>query len=470
MDRFQIGKRVKYYRRRRRMSVEALAGLLGMSPSWVRMVERGKLSADRLGTLLDLAGALRVDLDTFLLTPIPGLPEADHKQTLSLLRTAFSARDPQRGLADIARSLELREHDSEDLMLLVEPGGQLRIASRAEVLAANGGEPLIGISLAPPLGPGLDQDQTAALHAAITSGTISLSAARSLDTIHREYMRLSDEFDPKDLLPGMARHLKLVQALRGAGASQEVEQLLATVAASLAQYSGWVHLWALGDERGADRFYRMALRAANEAGDPYLAGFVLGCMSDLASNRGDHLEAVRLAEVAAGRNADAPWPLLRVDAAATKAMAHAFAGEAGEFHAELERVEAGLQEAEAAGGEELVILAGFDEPWLVGHRGVGHALLGDTDAAEADIRRALELLPPVLLRTRSYFLTALAGSLLKDGEAEEACRVAIEAAGLLSQRGSALITRLLADLDSRLARWHGSVPEVRELHEKLLTL
>jgi transcriptional regulator with XRE-family HTH domain len=451
------------------MSVEALAGLLGLSPSWVRMVERGKLNADRLGTLLDLTKALRVDLDSFLLTPIPGVPQADHKQTLALLRTAFTGKDPQRGLADIARSLELRD-GADDLMLLVDPGGKLRIVGRAEALTAEGEEPLVGISLATPLGLGLDRDQTQALNAAIRSGTISLSAARSLDVIHGEYMRLSDEIDPKDLLPGMSRHLKLVQALRGAGASQEVETLLATVASSLAQYSGWVHLWALGDERGADRFYRMALRAANDAGDPYLAGFVLGCMSDLASNRGDHLEGVHLAEAAVAHNDSAPWPLLRVDAAATKAMAHAFAGQADEFHAELERVEKGLQEAETIGGEEPVILAGFDEPWLVGHRGVGYALLGDADAAWRDINRALDLLPPVLVRTRSYFLTALAGSLLKAGEAEAACSLAIEAAGLLSQRDSALIARLLADLDSRLARWRGSVPEARELHETLLAL
>jgi len=469
LDRFHVGKRVKHYRQRRRMSVEALAGLLGLSPSWVRMVERGKLNADRLGTLLELAKALRVDLDTFLLTPIPGVPQADHTETLSLLRTAFTGKDPQRGLADIARSLELRDSQADDLMLLVDPGGQLRIVSRAESLGAGGGaEPIVGISLATSLGPGLDPDQTSALGAAITSGTISLSAARSLDAIHSEYMRLSDEVDPKNLLPGMSRHLKLVQSVRGAGASGEVEALLATVASSLAQYSGWTHLWALGDERGADRFYRMALRAANEAGDPFMAGFVLGCMSDLASNRGDYLEGVRLAEAAVARNGSAPVPLLRVDAAAVKAMAHAFAGEPDEFHAELDQVERGMQEATGEDGP--VILAGFDEPWLVGHRGVGYALLGDADRALVEIGRALELLPPVLLRTRSYFLTALAGSLLRAGEAEEACRVAIEAAGLLSQRDSALVTRLLSDLDTRLARWRATVPEVRELHERLLVL
>ncbi len=430
VDRFHIGKRVKHYRRRRRMTVEALAGLLGLSPSWVRMVERGKLNADRLGTLLDLARALRVDLDTFLLTPIPGIPQTHHNDTLALLQTAFTGKDPQRGLADIARSLELRDATSDDLMLLVDPGGRLRIVSRAEALSTGGADPIVGISLATPLGPGLDPDQTSALGAAIESGTISLSAAHSL--------------------------------------SGEVETLLARVASSLAQYSGWTHLWALGDERGAERFYRLALRAANDAADPFMAGFVLGCMSDLASNRGDHLEGVRLAEAAVAHNASAPWPLLRVDAAATKAMAHAFAGEADEFHAELDLVEAGLQKA--AGEEEPVILAGFDEPWLIGHRGVGYALLGDADAALTEIGRALELLPPVLVRTRSYFLTALAGSLLQAGEAEEACRVAIEAAGLLSQRDSALVARLLADLDSRLARWRAAVPEVRELHERLLAL
>ena len=464
MDRFHIGKRVKYYRRRRRMSVEALSGLLGLSPSWVRMVERGKLNADRLGTLLDLARALRVDLDTFLCAPIPGVPEGDHAQVLALLRSAFTSKDPRRALADVARTLEIRDA-GEDLMLLVDPGGRLRIVQRRDALTD---VPIAGISLAAPLGQGLDPDRTSELAGAVDAGAVGPSVASSFQVIDREYLRLSDQVDPVALLPGMALHLRLLQSLRGAGTSEEAEARLRSAASSMAQYSGWVNLWALGDGAAADRHYRMALRAAHDAGDRFMAGLVLSSMSDLASNLGDRQEGVRLAEAAVAHAAETPWPLLWVDAASTKALAHAHAGEPDAFRAESDRVEAGL--AEIVEADEPGFIGGFDEPWLIGHQGVGLALLGEAESARAVLGEAMALLPPALARTRAYFLAALAGGLFQAGEITEACRVGIEAADLLGQRGSALVMRMLVELDRKLDPHRSSVPAVRELHERLLAL
>ena len=57
-----IGERVAAYRKRRGMSQEALAGLVGMSRSWLSQVERGLRRVDRLSTLADLASMLRVDV------------------------------------------------------------------------------------------------------------------------------------------------------------------------------------------------------------------------------------------------------------------------------------------------------------------------------------------------------------------------------------------------------------------------
>src|SRR3712207_5370765 len=58
----QIGERIAAYRKRRGMSQEALAGLVGMSRSWLSQVERGIHTVDRLSTLTDLAAVLRVDV------------------------------------------------------------------------------------------------------------------------------------------------------------------------------------------------------------------------------------------------------------------------------------------------------------------------------------------------------------------------------------------------------------------------
>jgi transcriptional regulator with XRE-family HTH domain len=57
-----VGERIGAYRKRRGMSQAALAGLIGMSRSWLSQVERGLRGVDRLSTLNDLATVLRIDV------------------------------------------------------------------------------------------------------------------------------------------------------------------------------------------------------------------------------------------------------------------------------------------------------------------------------------------------------------------------------------------------------------------------
>ncbi|TDW76416.1 helix-turn-helix domain-containing protein [Kribbella pratensis] len=57
-----VGERIGAYRKRRGMSQDALAGLIGMSRSWLSQVERGIRGVDRLSTLNDLATVLRIDV------------------------------------------------------------------------------------------------------------------------------------------------------------------------------------------------------------------------------------------------------------------------------------------------------------------------------------------------------------------------------------------------------------------------
>ena len=55
-----IGERIAAYRKRRAMSQEALAGLVGRSRSWLSQVERGIRGVDKLSTVNDLAAVLRI--------------------------------------------------------------------------------------------------------------------------------------------------------------------------------------------------------------------------------------------------------------------------------------------------------------------------------------------------------------------------------------------------------------------------
>ncbi|WP_067815664.1 helix-turn-helix domain-containing protein [Actinomadura kijaniata] len=54
------GERIRYWRERRGMSREVLAGLVGKKPRWLKAVERGEIGDPKLPALLDIADALRV--------------------------------------------------------------------------------------------------------------------------------------------------------------------------------------------------------------------------------------------------------------------------------------------------------------------------------------------------------------------------------------------------------------------------
>jgi transcriptional regulator with XRE-family HTH domain len=65
-DALPIGRRVAYWRFRRRMSQQQFADAIGKSKSWVDKVERGVRALDKLSTLQDIADGLRVDLRLLL--------------------------------------------------------------------------------------------------------------------------------------------------------------------------------------------------------------------------------------------------------------------------------------------------------------------------------------------------------------------------------------------------------------------
>src|SRR5688500_612193 len=62
MDELPIGRRVAYWRNRRKMSQQVFADRLGKSKSWVDKVERGVRRLDKFSTIAEIAGVLQVDV------------------------------------------------------------------------------------------------------------------------------------------------------------------------------------------------------------------------------------------------------------------------------------------------------------------------------------------------------------------------------------------------------------------------
>ncbi|MFI6386084.1 helix-turn-helix domain-containing protein [Nonomuraea sp. NPDC050540] len=64
-----IGQRIAWYRRRRGLSQEVLAGLVGRTTDWLSKVENDRISLDRLSVIKTMANALDVSLGDLLAEP-----------------------------------------------------------------------------------------------------------------------------------------------------------------------------------------------------------------------------------------------------------------------------------------------------------------------------------------------------------------------------------------------------------------
>ncbi|MDP9608862.1 helix-turn-helix domain-containing protein [Streptomyces demainii] len=110
-----IGERVAWYRRRRGMSQEVLAGLVGRTTDWLSKAENNRIELDRLSVIRTLADALDVSLGDLLAEPtlmewsnesgrrtVPALREAlmDYRLLTPLLRATAGDGEPP-ALADL---------------------------------------------------------------------------------------------------------------------------------------------------------------------------------------------------------------------------------------------------------------------------------------------------------------------------------------------------------------------------------
>lgn len=104
-----IGERVAWYRRRRGMSQEVLAGLVGRTADWLQRAENNRIQLDRLSVIRSLAQALDVSLGDLVGEPtllywaadsatrtVPGLRAVlmDYSQLAPLLADEHAAEEP----------------------------------------------------------------------------------------------------------------------------------------------------------------------------------------------------------------------------------------------------------------------------------------------------------------------------------------------------------------------------------------
>lgn len=110
-DTLSIGERIAWYRRRRGMSQQVLAGLVGRTVDWLSKVENNRIDIDRLSVLRSLAAALDVTVGDLIGEPLLLDWSADSgRSTVPALRTAlmdYQQITPLLGGAPAGSPLEL---------------------------------------------------------------------------------------------------------------------------------------------------------------------------------------------------------------------------------------------------------------------------------------------------------------------------------------------------------------------------
>jgi len=116
-----IGERIAWYRRRRGLSQEVLAGRVGRTADWLGKIENGRIELDRLSVLRSIAGALDVTLADLIAEPsLMEWTKDSGQQTVPALRSVLM---DYRQLTEFAHpapdqapiSLDQLKHDLKDV-------------------------------------------------------------------------------------------------------------------------------------------------------------------------------------------------------------------------------------------------------------------------------------------------------------------------------------------------------------------
>lgn len=105
-DVLSVGERIRFYRRRRRLTQSVLANLVGLSEDWLSKIERGERDIKRLDRLADIARELRVSMSDLLGQPVLMEDDEDRDDVPRVRDALMAPRRPSRVLYQAAPALE----------------------------------------------------------------------------------------------------------------------------------------------------------------------------------------------------------------------------------------------------------------------------------------------------------------------------------------------------------------------------
>ncbi|MFG2908862.1 helix-turn-helix domain-containing protein [Kitasatospora sp. NPDC048286] len=123
--------------------------------------------------------------------------------------------------------------------------------------------------------------------------------ASSLRLVTTSYRRLDGSTSSRELAQAVRSHLRLIQGLIGAAASDAHRIRLAAVASEAASLAAWL-AWDTGDNGSARSFYGASIKAARSGAHPLLAAYQTGSLAQFEAHAGNGAMALNLVERARG--------------------------------------------------------------------------------------------------------------------------------------------------------------------------
>ena len=282
-----------------------------------------------------------------------------------------------------------------------------------------------------------------------------------LETVTDAQRRLYHSMPARSIWPSVEGHLRLLIDLARAPQPEPVHRRVAALGGEAAGLLAWLAL-DLGDERGRERLYDIALSLTAEAEDRWLDAYVRGFRSQVRQLEGRPHAALAMANQAVATAGPGRAGSLQAWLKSRQAVALAEVKEGPGSMAALAAAEAAL----ARGTEdEPAWMYEFDYPRLTAVRGDCLLRLDRPAEAEQAFQQALAERSHRGGRFEVELLTGIATATARQGRVEEACDLGMQSLDLAaadSELGISRVRQLRRELD----RWHDS-EEVAALDARL---
>ena len=252
--------------------------------------------------------------------------------------------------------------------------------------------------------------------------------------------------------------------------TEEVGRKLITEVGDLATVAGWM-CHDVSMHAAAQRYFLLALQAANEADAPNLGAHVLSCMARQAGHLGrpeDALELIHLARYSARHTAT---PTMGAMLHGLEARYYAMMGRLKDFDRAAGRAEATFADSDP--GQDPAWVAYFDTSEYYATLGICHQIaarrLGPGEASRRAIDmigRALALRQPSRTRSRAFDQVGLARAYLAEGELDAAAAAGTTAVEITCKVSSARVRDRLCELLRETCPYE-HVPAIADLRSRI---